>query len=120
MKAPNGMRSGSLADELSQSSGNLIADLPEYHGLLVYRGGCRVLEAMVEPCACTGENGARLLRVSHTVKTQSNCCPANSSTDFERLPAMSIPISAIAVTAFGLRPTGRIPALNTSNLSPAI
>lgn len=60
---PLGLPLGSIAYELPQSRGNLIADLPEYHGLLVSGGGCRVLKAMVQPPACTGENGARLLRV---------------------------------------------------------
>src|ERR1035437_6527515 len=33
---------------------------------------------------------------------------------------MSIPISLIALTAIGFSPTGRVPALNTSYLSPAM
>ena len=43
-----------------------------------------------------------------TVTTYSSFCPANSSTDFERLPSMLIPLSAIACNRFLLRPTVRV------------
>lgn len=41
----------------------MIADLPEYQGLLVYRRGCRVLKALVQPFSATRKYGTRFLCV---------------------------------------------------------
>jgi hypothetical protein len=46
--------------------------------------------------------------------TKSNDCPENSSTDFERCPEISIPISRMTAIASGRTWLGFVPALKIS------
>src|ERR1035441_6847561 len=76
------------------------------------KGQCRRLTA-------AGKTGQVSLALSQTVITKSRSWPANSSTDLERWPEMSRPISAMTAMASGRTWEGLVPAEKTSKRSPA-